>query len=84
MLDRITLASFRNHAASRLDGAAITEAVGHARADAETMAKAAGGTLGQLLEVTSAFEPIRPFEATMARARVAAEHVERYTDGWRR
>jgi len=60
---------------SRADSArraAITEAVGHARADAETMAKAAGGTLGQLLEVTSAFEPIRPFEATMARARVAA------------
>ena len=60
---------------SRADSArraAIAEAVAHARADAETMAKAAGGTLGQLLEVVSGVEPIRPFEATMARARVAA------------
>jgi len=60
---------------SRADSArraAITEAVAHARADAEVMAKAAGGSLGQLLEVVSGVEPIRPFEATMARARVAA------------
>jgi uncharacterized protein YggE len=59
---------------SRADSArraAITEAVGHARADAEAMAKAAGGSLGQLLELTSGVEPIRPFEASMARARVA-------------
>ncbi|HEV8217771.1 MAG TPA: SIMPL domain-containing protein [Gemmatimonadaceae bacterium] len=59
---------------SRADSArraAIAEAVAHARADAETMAKAAGGSLGQLLEVASGVEPIRPFEATMARARVA-------------
>lgn len=60
---------------SRADSArraAIAEAVAHARADAETMAKAAGGSIGQLLEVASGVEPIRPFEATMARARVAA------------
>ena len=60
---------------SRADSArraAIAEAVGHARADAETMAKAAGGSLGLLLELTSGVEPIRPFEAPMARARVAA------------
>jgi len=60
---------------SRADSArraAIAEAVVHARADAETMAKAAGGSLGQLLELSSVVEPIRPFEATMARARVAA------------
>ena len=59
---------------SRADSArraAIAEAVGHARADAEVMAKAAGGSLGQLLELTSGVEPIRPFEAPMARARVA-------------
>ena len=59
---------------SRADSArraAITEAVAHARADAEAMARAAGGSLGQLLELTSGVEPIRPFEATMARARVA-------------
>jgi hypothetical protein len=60
---------------SRADSArraAIAEAVAHARADAETMAKAAGGSIGQLLEVASGVEPIRPFETTMARARVAA------------
>jgi uncharacterized protein len=60
---------------SRADSArraAIAEAVVHARADAETMAKAAGGSLGQLLELTSGVEPIRPFEATAIRARVAA------------
>ena len=60
---------------SRADSArraAISEAVAHARADAEVMAKAAGGSLGQLLELTSGVEPIRPFETTMARARVAA------------
>lgn len=60
---------------SRADSArraAIAEAVAHARADAEVMAKAAGGSLGQLLELTSGIEPIRPFEANMARARVAA------------
>ena len=60
---------------SRADSArraAIAEAVAHARADAETMAKAAGGSLGQLLELSSGVEPIRPFDATMARARVAA------------
>ncbi len=61
-------------ASSRADSArraAIGEAVVHARADAEAMARAAGGTLGQLLELASGVEPIRPFEAPMARARVA-------------
>ena len=60
---------------SRADSArraAIAEAVAHARADAETMAKAAGGSLGQLIELTSGVEPIRPFEARMGRAGVAA------------
>jgi uncharacterized protein YggE len=60
---------------SRADSArraAIADAVAHARADAEAMARAAGGSLGQLLELVSGVEPIRPFEATMARARVAA------------
>jgi len=59
---------------SRADSArraAIAEAVAHARADADVMAKAAGGSLGQLLELASGVEPIRPFEVTMARARVA-------------
>ncbi len=60
---------------SRADSArrsAIADAVAHARADAEAMARAAGGTLGQLLEIASGVEPIRPFEATMARAKMTA------------
>jgi uncharacterized protein YggE len=60
---------------SRADSArraAIAEAVAHARGRRGTMAKAAGGSLGQLLELSSGVEPIRHFDATMARARVAA------------
>ena len=60
---------------SRADSArraAIAEAVANARADAETMAKGAGGSLGALIEVASGVEPIRPFEVSMARAKMAA------------
>jgi uncharacterized protein YggE len=60
---------------SRADSArraAIAEAVANARADAETMAKAAGGSLGALIEVASGVEPIRPFEVSMARAKMVA------------
>lgn len=60
---------------SRADSArraAISEAVANARADAEAMAKAAGGSLGALIEVASGVEPIRPFEVSVARAKMAA------------
>jgi len=59
---------------SRADSArraAIAQAVTNAKADAEAMARAAGGSLGQLIDLSSGVEPIRPFEVPMAR-RVAA------------
>lgn len=40
--------------------AAITDAVARARADAETLAAAAGGTLGQLLELSTSAAPVGP------------------------
>lgn len=39
---------------------ALAKAVERARADAETMARAAGGQLGALLDLSSVFEPVRP------------------------
>lgn len=54
--------------------AAITDAVAHARADAEAMARAAGGTLGALVELTTGEAAARPmpgavvYSATAARA----------------
>ena len=39
---------------------ALAEAVGRARADAEALAKAAGGSLGALLELNTQSPPIRP------------------------
>jgi uncharacterized protein YggE len=41
--------------------AALAEAVGRARADAEALAQAAGGTLGSLIELNTQASPIRPY-----------------------
>ena len=51
--------------------AALAVAVANARADAETLARAAGGSLGALIELTTGEMPLRPV-AEMAMARVAA------------
>jgi uncharacterized protein len=56
---------------SRADEArrlALADAVAKARADAEAMARAAGGTLGALVELTTA-GPGRPYGEEMAQAR---------------
>jgi len=47
--------------------AALAAAVSNARADAETLARAAGGTLGQLVEISTGEPPIRPIAMPMAR-----------------
>lgn len=50
--------------ASNVDAArraALTEAVTRARGDAEALAKAAGGSLGGLLELNTQSPPVRPF-----------------------
>jgi uncharacterized protein YggE len=55
---------------------ALAKAVERARADAEAIARAAGGSIGGVLELTSGVEPSRPrpmmVEAQMARAGDAA------------
>jgi len=48
----------------------LSTAVGNARADAEALARAAGGSLGQLLELSTNEFPIRPMQE-MAMGRVA-------------
>ncbi len=59
---------------SKVDSArrsALAVAVANARADAEALARAAGGSLGVLMELTTGELPVRPV-AEMAMARVAA------------
>jgi len=51
--------------------AALATAVTDARADAEALARAAGGSLGPLIELMSVESPIRPVPAPMVRAMVA-------------
>ena len=48
--------------------AALAAAVADARAQAEVLARAAGGTLGALIELSSAQEPIRPILQPLMRA----------------
>lgn len=65
--------------ASTLDSArraAIAAAVVQARADAETMAKAAGGTLGQLLEITTQDMGPRPMQMMEMRTMATAKQAQ--------
>lgn len=52
---------------------ALTAAVARAKADAEAMARAAGGSLGTLLELSAGYEYPRPMMAMDSRMKVAAE-----------
>lgn len=54
---------------------AMADAVRDARADAEALARAAGGTLGQVIEITSTAPPIRPMYADMMVRSVAKAEV---------
>jgi uncharacterized protein len=56
--------------------AALAEAVTRARADAEALAKAAGGSLGALLELNTQSPPVRPLmgaERVMLRGAIAGD-----------
>ena len=55
--------------------AALATAVGNARTDAEALARAAGGSLGQLLELSTNEFPVRPMQE-MAMGRVAMAQVK--------
>lgn len=63
--------------ASNVDAArrsALAEAVSRARGDAEALARAAGGSLGALLELNTQSPPVRPFAAErLMRASGAAD-----------
>jgi uncharacterized protein YggE len=57
--------------------AALATAVANARADAEALARAAGGSLGQLAEISTGEPPIRPIAMPMAKlAAQAATPIE--------
>jgi uncharacterized protein YggE len=47
--------------------AALSAAVANARADAEVLARAAGGSLGQLVEISTGELPVRPIAVPMAK-----------------
>jgi hypothetical protein len=53
--------------------AALASAVADARADAEALARAAGGSLGMLIELTSVESPIRPVAVTGMREMAVAK-----------
>jgi uncharacterized protein YggE len=57
--------------------AALATAVANARTDAEALARAAGGSLGQLIEISTGEPPIRPIAMPMAKmATQAATPIE--------
>jgi uncharacterized protein len=65
--NEISSLQFFSSKADSVRRAALSVAVANARADAETLARAAGGTLGTLLELSSSDGPIRPVPIMMAR-----------------
>jgi hypothetical protein len=70
--NEISSLQFTSSRADSVRRAALAEAVTSARADADAMARAAGGTLGALLEVSTTSMPTRPMmEMAVAKAAVA-------------
>jgi uncharacterized protein YggE len=74
--NQINSLQFYSSKADSVRRAALAAAVANSRADAEALARAAGGSLGQLIEITTGYMPPRPLtmEATgmvaMAKDRV--------------
>jgi uncharacterized protein YggE len=68
--NEISSLQFTSSKADSARRAALAEAVENARADAEALARAAGGSLGQLIEISTASTPVRPiaFDARMTMA----------------
>jgi len=69
--NEISSLQFSSSKADSARRAALADAVANARAEAEVLARAAGGRLGDLIELTTAMSPIRPVPE-MAMARMAA------------
>jgi uncharacterized protein YggE len=71
--NEISSLQFTSSKADSVRRAALAEAVVNARADAEALARAAGGSLGALLELSTTSIPIRPMmEMSMAKTAMAA------------
>ena len=70
--NEISSLQFTSSKADSVRRAALSEAVTNARADAEALARAAGGSLGPLIEVSTTSMPIRPMmEMAVAKSAVA-------------
>lgn len=65
--NEISSLQFYSSKADSARRSALAEAVANARADAEVLARAGGGSLGTLLELSTSGLPIRPMEMPMAR-----------------
>jgi uncharacterized protein YggE len=64
--NQITRIQFSSSTAADARRTAMADAVRDARADAEVLARAAGGSLGTIIEITSNSAPVRPVFAEMA------------------
>jgi uncharacterized protein len=74
--NQINSIQFSSSNAAEARRSAMADAVRDAKADAEVLAKAAGGTLGPVIELTSNSAPVRPMFSDMAMASVKAERVQ--------
>jgi uncharacterized protein YggE len=73
--NEVTSLQFYSSKADSIRRAALAAAVVDARSEADVLARAAGGTLGQLIELSSAQEPIRPFAQPLMRVTAAMAAV---------
>lgn len=74
--NQISSLSFATSREDEIRREALAAAVTKARADAEAMARAAGGSLGTLLELTSGFEYPRPMQQMDGRMKAAMSEAE--------
>jgi len=70
--NEISSLQFYSSVADSARKAALADAVANARADAEVLARAAGGSLGPLLELSTGSLPVQPLDAPAARVMAAA------------
>jgi uncharacterized protein len=73
--NQINSVQFTSSTASDARRTAMADAVRDARADAEALARAAGGTLGPVIEITSSAPPIRPMFGEIA-MRTASKAID--------
>lgn len=74
--NQINGVQFSSSTAAEARRTAMADAVRDARADAEVLARAAGGTLGPVIEITSSAPPIRPMFADMTMRAMAKEAAQ--------